>query len=219
MNCQFLKDTGCWSDRIRSTEQRQICLLRCSQKSPCRSLVTCNVPVKSFRLLSRLDVICIRNCLDVCCIVVTVLQHLLVRLDKLWFLLSELLLKILEDVLHRTVVDVAGHTQGEHVLTLVYGLSVQSAVLQTLMCQRSDRSHDDRAVLDVKFPDRIVAQSGSLESIFIKCIRIHEHHGSSLEPLRIGLESRRVHCDKKVAEVSRCGYMLASDMYLEARYS
>ena len=215
MDCKFLKDAGSRSDRIRSAEQRKICLLCCCKKTPRSSLVSCDVSVEALLLVSRLDVICIRNSLDVGCIVIAVLKHLLVRSDHLRLLLSELLLKILEDVLHRTVVDVASHSESEHVLAFVDGLLVQTAVLEAFLRKGRDRSHDDGPVLDIEFGDRIVLEACSLETILVKCIRVDKYHGCSLEPLRICLEGCRVHGHKEIAEVTRGGDMLAADVYLK----
>ena len=84
------------------------------------------------------------------------------------------------------------------------------------MCESSDRSHDDGTVLNIQFSDRIIAEPGSLEAILIESIRVDKNHGSSLEPLCVGLECGRVHCHKKVTIVTWSGDMLAADVYLEA---
>ena len=90
--------------------------------------------------MSRLDVVCIWNSLDVGRIVIAILQDLLVWLYELRFLLSELALEIFEDVLHRTVIYETCHTESKHVLALVDGLLVKTAVLETLVGESCDRS-------------------------------------------------------------------------------
>ena len=96
VNRKFLEDSGSRSDRIRSAEKRKIGLLRSCEETPCRSLVSCYVPVKSCWLMSRFDIICIRDSLNVCGVIVSVLEDLLVRFYKFRLLLAELTFKILE---------------------------------------------------------------------------------------------------------------------------
>ena len=166
--------------------------------------------------MSRFDIICIRYRLDIGCIIVAVLEYLLVRFDKFRLLLSELALKILEDVLHRTVVDIAGHTEGEHILAFSNCLSVKTTVLEALLRQGCDRSYDYGPVFNIKFSDRIVLETCSLETVFIKGIRINKNHSCSLKPFCIGFECCRIHRHEKIAEVSWSSDVLASDMNLEA---
>ena len=106
--------------------------------------------------MSRFDIICIRYRLNVRSIVETILEDLLVRLDHFRLLLSKLLFKIMEDVLHRTVVYVASHTEGEHILALCNSLSVQTAVLEAFLRKSGYRSYNNSPVLYVKFGNRIV---------------------------------------------------------------
>ena len=74
----------------------------------------------------------------------------------------ELALKILVDVLERTAVDIACHSERKHVLALSDGLDIHAAVLETLFSERCDGSHDDGPVLDMKFLERIVSSKAGL---------------------------------------------------------
>ena len=166
-----------------------------------------------------LYIIGVRDRLDVGGVVVAVLKDLSVRGDQFRLLLSEFAFEVLEDVLHRTVVDVACHSEGEHVLAFLYCLLVQAAVLEALFCEGCDRCDDDRSVLDVEFSDRVVLQAGPLEAFLIEGVRVDQHHRCPLEPLRVSFESGRVHRHEEVAEVARSGDVLAADVYLEAGYA
>ena len=169
--------------------------------------------------MRRLDIICVRNCLNVGRIVVAVLKHLLVRSYHLRLLLSELTLKILEYVFHRTVVDITSHTEGEHVLALVDSLLVQTAVLQALFSECRYRCDDDSPVLDIEFRDRIALESGSFKTVLIEGVGIDQNHSCPLQPFGIGLEGCGVHGNEKIAEVTRSGDMLAADVYLETGHT
>ena len=216
MYCEFLEDAGRRGDRIRSAEKREVRLLRCCEEAPGCGLVSCYISICTFWLVCRLNIIGVRNRLDVGGVVVAVLKDLLVRGDQLRFLLSELALEVLEDVLHRTVVDVAGHSEGEHILTFLYCLLVQAAVLETLFCESRDRCDDDGSVLDVELCNRIALQTCPLETFLIEGVRVDQHHSCPLEPLGVSFERSRVHRHKKVAEIARCGDVFAADVYLEA---
>ena len=215
MDSKFLKDTCCRSDRIRSAEERKIGLLCSSEKSPCCCLVACYVSIQTLRLLGRFDAVCVRNSLDIGCIIETILKDLLVRLHKLRLLLSELTLQILEDVLHRTVVDVTSHSKGKHVLTFLYGLLIKTAVFETLMSKSCDRSYDDSSVFDMKLGDRILTKTGSLQAFLIEGIGIHEHHSGPLQPFCVCLQGGRIHSHQQVTEVTWSCYLLATDMNLK----
>ena len=219
MNGKFFEDSGSRCNRVRTAEKRQICLLCCCKESPCCCLVTIDVSVKSLWLVCRLDAVCVGDCLDIRCIIETILENLLVRLHKLRLLLSELALEILEDILHRTIIDVACHTESEHILALLDCLPVQATVLKTLMSEGCDWSHNDSSVLYMHLRNRITLKACSCQTGFIECIRIDEYHRCPLEPFRISFESCRIHCHEKITEVSGCGDVLASNMYLEAGHA
>ena len=166
--------------------------------------------------MCRLDIICIGDCLYICRIVEAILQNLLVRFYQFRLLLSELLLKILEDILHRTIVYVASHTECEHILTLVHCLVVKSAVLETFMSKSGYRSDYYSSVFNMELGYRvIIVQSGPFQTILIECVRVYKDHGRPLEPLCVSLESCRIHCHKEVTVIARSSDVLAADVYLK----
>ena len=219
MYSKFLKDTCSGSDRIRSAEERKRSLLRSGQQAPGCSLVSGYIPIKSLFLLSRLDCICVRDSLYVGRVIEAILENLLVRLDQFRFLLSELFLQILENILQRTAIDVTSHSESEHILTFCDSLSIKTAILQTLRSESGDGSGDDNPVLDMEFSDRILSQSGPFKAILVKCIRVEKNHCSPLQPFCIGFESRRIHSHQQVAEVTWGRDLPASDMNLKTRHT
>ena len=98
----------------------------------------------------------------------------------------------------------------------MYGLDVHAAVLQALLREPGDRSHNYRTVLDMKFPYRVLAEAGLCKTFLIECIPVDEDHRRALQPPGIGLECRRIHRHQKVTEIPGSCDMSASDMHLKS---
>ena len=67
----------------------------------------------------------------------------------------------------------------------------------------------------MQFLERVSCKSGLLHAEVIERVFIHENEGIALQPFGIGLESRRIHSDKHVAEIARCIYLMITYMYLK----
>ena len=133
-------------------------------------------------------------------------------------LLREFLLQIGVDVIQRTAVDEAGHSEDKHILALEHSLLVQARVLQALKGQGADRGHDHSPVGHLQFLQRVVGLEARLfQSAAVEGIGVDDYHCGALAPFGIGLERGRIHCHEHVTEVSRSGHVLASYVDLEAR--
>ena len=213
---EFLKDGCRRRDRVGSAEKRPAGFLRSGDETPGQGLVTGYIPVYSFFLNVRDDGVGVGDRLNVGGIVESVIDDLAVRLDHLRMLLGEASLKIGIDIVQRTAVDKAGHSEGEHIPTFVDGDHVKPAVLEAFLCQLCDRGYDDVPVLDAKLFERIAREAGLLQAEVIEGILVDEHSGVSLKPFRIRFESRRIHGYKHVTEITRGVHLVTADVNLES---
>ena len=131
-------------------------------------------------------------------------------------LLGETSLKIGIDIVQRTAVDEAGHSEGEHIPALVDGHYIKAAVLQALLRQLRDRSDDDVPVLDVKFLERISGESGLCKAKIIEGILVYKHGSVSFQPLGVRLEGRRVHRHQHITKITRRVDLVAADVNLKS---
>ena len=111
-------------------------------------------------------------------------------------------------MLDRPVVNIGSHAECEHVLALVHGLLVETAVFQTFFGKRSDRRYDDGPVLYLEFRHRVHrTESGFSDTVFIEGILVNEYESRALEPFCIGFQRCRVHGHQHVAEITRSSDM------------
>ena len=221
MDGKFLQDCGGGGYGVGSAEKRTAGSFSGREKSPGNGLVSCDVPVSAFAGgLYRFDSVSVRYCLDICRIIVPVIEDFLVRSNHLRMFLGEFLLKILVDCFKRAVEDVAGYSKREHILALENRLQIHSAVLETFLCHCGDRGGDDCPVLNSQFHKRIVRnKSGLLHSGLVKRVGIHQDHSVTLAPLGVCLEGGRVHRYKKIAVISGGVDVGTSNVYLIAGYT
>ena len=215
--CEFLEDGSSRGYGIRTAEQRQPGFLRCGYEAPGKGLVAGYVPVYSFLVNAGSYGVGVSYRLDVGRIVETIVHHFPVGLDHLRMLLAETTLEIGVDIIERTVVDEACHTQSEHVLALVDGREVQSAVLEAFFSQPGYGSYDYVPVFDMEFLERIPLEPCLVQSLVIKGVLVHQNRRVPLQPFRIGLERRGIHGHQHVAEITGSVDLAAADMYLETR--
>ena len=216
---EFLKDGCRRRDRVGSAEKRPARFLRSGDETPGQSLVTGYIPVYSFFLNVRDDGVGVGDRLDVRGIVVAVIHHLAVRLDHLRMLLGEASLKIGIDIVQRTAVDKAGHSEGEHIPTFVDGDHVKPAVLEAFLCQLCDRGDDDVPVLDAKLFERIAREARFRQAEIIEGILVYKHGSVSFQPLGVRLQGGWVHRHQHVTEVPGGVYLMAADVNLESRHT
>ena len=122
--------------------------------------------------------ICIRDCLYIGGIIVSVVQDLLVGRHQLWMFLAELFLKIVIYVFHRTAENKTCHPEGEHILAPAYAFVVKSAVLEAFKGKGGYRGRDYGPVLYTKLRYRILFEAGLRKSRSVECILIDEYHRS-----------------------------------------
>ena len=117
------------------------------------------------------------------------------------------------------VIYPAYESQSKHVLATEYALVVQSAILERLLTQRCNRARNDFACYS-QFCDRVFGlELGFLKVLSGERVDVDDYCTGRLAELVLRLQCRRVHRDKYVAFVTRCEYLVGSDVYLESRYS
>ena len=101
-------------------------------------------------------------------------------------LFLELILYVLIYIVERTAIDIAGHSEGEHVLALKDRSFVKTAFRQTLLGQLGNRSDDYRTILNSQFLEGVISGKTSLfHAALVKCILIDEDHSCPFEPLGV----------------------------------
>ena len=217
--CKLFQD-GCGrGDRIRAHEHRPSALLAGGYQSPGSSLVSVYAAVNALLKLCRRHSVGVADSVSVVGIVVTVVEHLDIRLDKIR-LLGKLLLQILLCEVQRAVEHEIAHSKGEDVLAPYNGFDVHSAVFQALLCKRGDRSPYYVVILEIEFLYRIhCLEAGLLEALLVKGILVQDYASSGFSELGVCHKCSRIHRYENICKISRSLYIVVSDMHLKTGHS